>query len=993
MQLAAARWAAVVAVACVAECLKLNETDADRGAAPSPDLPVVEEAWHDGWHPAHLAIILTLLVTAALLCGAVILRTVQGQGTPLSVLMFAMSFSAVAVTGTVTWAVSYHNTLHGVESETTSFARAALARASAAVERHLDVIPLRNALFADEIYAGTYNATDLYPTAVLRAAGHMRAYESYSSSARTMTWTTEAGYSIALSRSHPSPDRYLRYIVPPGGAFPNGFRCDDPDAPSVCDACRRNATLQNACAGACAQAPCRGAAAAPRAATFRIPNWTAPLPEEPALHAAAAEDPRTAPPFSSAHDGHFWTRPYVREDPFAALHGYAGPAAPEVALTASLKVYAHPRGTGTVEERPMPAGVVSTEVAVSDLVAVLTAMAPTKAARFALADYDGTVVAGTMAPADLFAPVPAGNGTVAIRPAAASLPFVNEAFAVLQSRYGAYSGAKGKVSVLHATMEGGWRLLAAQPLNITGLELLLVLVVPYADVLQDAYDASTETLLIILCVSFGLCVVVRVFVMFVVVPLDEVGRTMDAVTRMDEVPGAAVRPSSRIGEIARLQAACAVMAHRLALVRPYLPQHVFVDSDAETDMNGAASAGQLDDGSLAGGSPCGSVMSSRCSSTLSRTSSVLSAGGSRRGQSALFNRSSRALKRPPRVQRNDNSAGSLPLDSPAATAPPASPSGQTRVSMVDPGAGAGTGVFSRAVESRVVGVLCLSLRGYHDFCGENYGGYYKLEHDDVANFTTDYWELVRREVSQTHGVVEVAMGDRVLASYNASRFTRKRGQPAVCAALRIRAGLPRIFQQDSLSVGVAVGSATVGNLGCSVLMRFNLLGTCVPQAVALEGLTRWYTHQGGPGASILTTPRVALDSDCSETTPLDLVELPFARKPIVVAAVLAEREGCGEDDWLYVVQTGAKPASPDLWSIFNDLSRGHHERAWSRYQDIKADSPAAPGDAEPREAVFAAALHNIRALTQQRALCPQRDFGAYYAHGVLGGRGTQDDAL
>ena len=100
------------------------------------------------------------------------------------------------------------------------------------------------------------------------------------------------------------------------------------------------------------------------------------------------------------------------------------------------------------------------------------------------------------------------------------------------------------------------------------------------------------------------------------------------------------------------------------------------------------------------------------------------------------------------------------------------------------------------------------------------------------------------------GMVLYFVADTIQVAWNAVSACPLQEERALNAALRIHEKfndpVPR------LSMGVAVGEAMVGNLGCSSMKNFCALGTVVSTAQVLQTLTPWYN----PKFALLTTLQV-----------------------------------------------------------------------------------------------------------------------------------------
>eukprot|EP01061_Rhynchopus_euleeides_P045025 TRINITY_DN7957_c0_g1_i4.p1 TRINITY_DN7957_c0_g1~~TRINITY_DN7957_c0_g1_i4.p1 ORF type:complete len:678 (+),score=170.46 TRINITY_DN7957_c0_g1_i4:242-2275(+) len=91
--------------------------------------------------------------------------------------------------------------------------------------------------------------------------------------------------------------------------------------------------------------------------------------------------------------------------------------------------------------------------------------------------------------------------------------------------------------------------------------------------------------------------------------------------------------------------------------------------------------------------------------------------------------------------------------------------------------------------------------------------------------------LVNAEVSR--GIVDIFLGDRIFASFNASRHCPQHAASAV-RALKATWQVAPTLLSDSLNAGVATGKVFCGDLGCADMRRFTIIGKLAMLCTGLE---------------------------------------------------------------------------------------------------------------------------------------------------------------
>eukprot|EP01012_Entosiphon_sulcatum_P059320 TRINITY_DN836_c0_g1_i2.p1 TRINITY_DN836_c0_g1~~TRINITY_DN836_c0_g1_i2.p1 ORF type:complete len:712 (-),score=85.50 TRINITY_DN836_c0_g1_i2:367-2502(-) len=139
----------------------------------------------------------------------------------------------------------------------------------------------------------------------------------------------------------------------------------------------------------------------------------------------------------------------------------------------------------------------------------------------------------------------------------------------------------------------------------------------------------------------------------------------------------------------------------------------------------------------------------------------------------------------------------------------------------------------RGTKRRVVTCLATDIAGFHSVVQNS-------DADELLVLHSWYLSLVKESTERVKGVLHGVSGDRVLCTWNASTPVANHSVLACQAALAIQRGstvLPDGSQNRMrLMIGVASGSARVGNMGCERKIDFTLLSPVVPLSFALAKL-------------------------------------------------------------------------------------------------------------------------------------------------------------
>eukprot|EP00758_Cryptobia_borreli_P006956 Tbor_TRINITY_DN5227_c0_g1::TRINITY_DN5227_c0_g1_i18::g.16111::m.16111 len=135
-------------------------------------------------------------------------------------------------------------------------------------------------------------------------------------------------------------------------------------------------------------------------------------------------------------------------------------------------------------------------------------------------------------------------------------------------------------------------------------------------------------------------------------------------------------------------------------------------------------------------------------------------------------------------------------------------------------------------------MLSLNVVGYHATLSGT-------DDSKISQIQTALVSAISSACSEHRGVMDGFQGDRFLASFNAVTNVGNHALQAVYAAHTACRAVETMHTPLTVTVGVASGSAIVGNMGSATIKRFTILGHVVSTAATLERLAKWYRTDGG----------------------------------------------------------------------------------------------------------------------------------------------------
>eukprot|EP00659_Diplonema_papillatum_P012365 gene12365-19125_t len=154
-------------------------------------------------------------------------------------------------------------------------------------------------------------------------------------------------------------------------------------------------------------------------------------------------------------------------------------------------------------------------------------------------------------------------------------------------------------------------------------------------------------------------------------------------------------------------------------------------------------------------------------------------------------------------------------------------------------------------------------------------------------------------VDTAKGIVEGFMGDRITASWNASRKCISHSCQALHAAVRVAICMSE--NGNVMHSGIAAGDAFCGNAGTENLLRYNIIGSVFCLAHDLERVAKEWN------ITVIIDSLVCKDVNSAFRTRVVLervVHVKTSRLPLILWEVLGLNTGVGVE-WMYAVESAA----------------------------------------------------------------------------------------
>ena len=174
---------------------------------------------------------------------------------------------------------------------------------------------------------------------------------------------------------------------------------------------------------------------------------------------------------------------------------------------------------------------------------------------------------------------------------------------------------------------------------------------------------------------------------------------------------------------------------------------------------------------------------------------------------------------------------------------------------------------------------------------------------DAAAYSALFTEVLGdtlAAVERHRGMVDVFIADKVHCSFNTSKPCSLHSSAAVRAA--------KLLTHLPVNIGIATGSVFRGDMGCSVMRRFSLLGGLLTEVVAMQRNGRVLD------VTVLTTTATFADAQYEHEMRLvpQHVVVCEGQDPVCTVEVLLSQQQAQEEEWLYTVG-----ATVEMWADYN----------------------------------------------------------------------------
>ena len=265
----------------------------------------------------------------------------------------------------------------------------------------------------------------------------------------------------------------------------------------------------------------------------------------------------------AAGDRNSWTEPYVFS------HGG----------TIGISVV---RGVREPSDPSTFLGVLSVDFTISSLDSMMRAGVPTQNSFVLMLSMKGAILAGSLPRSSLVKQIPDTPDGVAqfdmLFAHESSDARVRDVVSVLMQRFGSYHNTleRAEAMLLH---EGRRMISVRRAVMEGGLETLVVIVIPYYDVLHDGEAASTEALALAVVISVLSSLLIGGLVMVLMRPLHTlIGAVHDvAHMRLEGMESLDLR-GSYLREVRIMSEAMRVLMQNMREYKPFLPEVIFNDN-------------------------------------------------------------------------------------------------------------------------------------------------------------------------------------------------------------------------------------------------------------------------------------------------------------------------------------------------------------------------------------------------------------------------------
>ena len=737
----------------------------------------------------HLGVIFAAFVLTLILIVVTSLWCVTARRVRLSVVLMLVMTAALLTVGIVAWFVTYATPRDVIEETQESHLAASVTEAIEKVRSELDPAVRIIELTKEHSQEGKeLNLLSQWPVPHYYLSTMLDTVGSASSSLHMLYYGTAEGRLMGVSK-YGGEERDVdchNLCVLPGDALPEWVLCPAKDYQDYCncsDAVERQDCLLSCGAASPSAENCYGSERSLRYIITRVKNSRLVHksgrtnhrfddPKIPNIPSIQRYDPRQRPWYNISVGNVVWSAPYIF-------------SSGGVGITAVARV---------VSRQGAHIGTIAVDVTAQSLQDIIMSLRPTDSALSILMTAKGCLLGSSFTKEALQIDSGVDIGGVMEIARFSEKSKIKGLLAFLLDRYGSIENAMKHKAILmscdHGVLSFPFRILG-------GLELILVMEVPYNDMMGHADRTSMVALVLAVSISLGSAVVVFLFVRVLLQPLDLLADDMGDVVLMKLQTHGPPRRLSSISEVAGIQIAFHTMALSLSEYRQYLPQSVLCNL---TDI-------------------------------------------AEPEETTLEPEPERADPlTPPRSSSSSPKAVSSEF-------PTDGTSGSQSSGELTPSRGGDLPLMSATLRAKCVSLVIVNLHNFNGLARS-------LTSRALAGVYSKYLEPIVSTARTFRGIVDEYSGDHVYITFNTTlESSMHRNKAVECCLALLELFSKKTFkelsqssdeptrQKKRLRTNLVAGSgrALCGNMGCSGLKRYSVIGSC---ASYLRVLERWGAHWG-----------------------------------------------------------------------------------------------------------------------------------------------------
>ena len=555
-------------VMCVLLCLWWVAVEAE------PREDVLLESFDESIINDHLGPIITSSAVAGLLVVSTILTLIMRKRIRTSLLLIVLVWCAQTLVGLLVWQLTYTSMRDALSEQVEIMLLARTSEVALTVKKTMDAGARMNEAVVEQHNNHLISLNASYPLSINLTHALWRAWND-NEAISYVYYGNKYGYGFGIS----PVNKRLMIVAPPSewnlppeqSMFGADFKCIGTDVIDECDEgqCNTNDTHKDLCGKTCAvmtRASCAGddPTVAGRAALTYIVDpldWQVFNDSKPKR--GVTYSPMQRPWYTEGMQDHnVWTAPYTfgggTNLGVSVVHGVRDPS-----------------------NRTEFLGVFAVDYAISTLNKVIADLPPTKNSMVLLLNVQGNILAGSV-DKTLFTNF-TGYDDLGRAQFQLAVAWESPSDAVrlpveaLLNRFGNLQNVLDRAEVM--LLHEGRRIIAVRRAVMEGgLETLVVIVVPYEDVLQKGEDASTEALFLTVVISVLSSLLIGGLVMVLMRPLHTLIGAVHDVAHMRLEGMELDLCGSYLREVAVMSEAMRVLMQNMREYKSFLPEAIFNDN-------------------------------------------------------------------------------------------------------------------------------------------------------------------------------------------------------------------------------------------------------------------------------------------------------------------------------------------------------------------------------------------------------------------------------